>query len=207
MKKVTLIILLTVMMIAGFSIKVYFFSELKSQNLTVFNHALVITDFNLVSHTGTAITQESLKGRWSLLFFGYTYCPDVCPTTLSLLKRMYKGLPDDLKDTALILVTVDPERDTPEKLQPYLEYFGSEFSGITGELSQIKILSTELHSYFQKVSSGKKIASSQADHYLVDHSANISIINTEGKFQGYLKAPFTVEQLINDYRVLRNNFP
>jgi protein SCO1/2 len=207
MKKTIIGLSFIIVMIAGFAVNIYVNPEQKAQRLTVFSHALELTDFSLVSHKGDEITQDTLKGRWSLLFFGYTFCPDVCPTTLSLLKRMHKGLPENMKDTNMILVSVDPERDTPEKLAPYLEYFGSEFGAITGDLAQITTLSTELHTYFKKAPLTKADGTVDTEHYLVDHSANIAIINPEGKYQGYLKAPFTVEQLINDYEVLRNNLP
>ena len=111
-----------------------------------------------------------------------------------------------LKDTGLILVSIDPERDTPEKLKPYLKYFGEEFSAITGDLEQITLLSTELNAFFKKAPLNGVDGQGGVNSYLVDHSANIAIINPDGKYQGYLKAPFTVPQLINDYQVLRQNF-
>lgn len=206
MKKVLVSIAFITLLIAGIAAGLYLNPQGKADRLVVFSKALELSDFDLLSHKGESITQDSLKGRWSLLFFGYTFCPDICPTTLSLLKRMRNGLPEELKDTGLILVSIDPERDSPEKLNPYLEYFGEEFSAITGDLKQITLLSTELNAYFKKAPLKGLDGQNDVNNYLVDHSANIAIINPEGKYQGYLKAPFTVPQLINDYQVLRQNF-
>lgn len=142
------------------------------------------SDFELVSHQGAPFTRESLEGKWTLIFFGFTHCPDICPTTLATLDRLVKVLDDKEKASIqVVMLSVDPERDTPEKLAAYVPYFNPDFVGVTGNPYQILNLATQLNVIYTKVPIS-------ADDYTVDHSGNVVIINPRGDYHGFFRPPF-----------------
>jgi protein SCO1/2 len=153
-------------------------------------------------------TEQNFNGRWSFVFFGYTYCPDVCPTTMAALAEFYRQLPESVrKDTQIILVSVDPERDNPVHLQEYASAFNPNFKGITGAHSQLDSFARQFGAVFYQVGEG--------DDYLVDHTAKIFLINPRGQrhafFDKTLDNPtagfeFNIPQMVNDYLVIRENF-
>jgi len=152
--------------------------------------ARTIEEFKLTNHYGEEVGLDDLKGNWSLLFFGFTYCPDICPTTMGVLNRAVIKMK---KQPQVIMVSVDPERDTPEMLAQYVPNFNSDFVGYTGEFDELVSLATRLNSAFAKVP-GK-----EAGTYTVDHTASIAVINPNGKFQGMIKSP---PQAVNITRIL-----
>lgn len=132
---------------------------------------------------------QALTGKWSLVFFGYTFCPDICPTTLAELRQLKKLLPEDINSNLQILmVSVDPQRDTPEQLNLYLQYFDPEFIGLTGELTDIQTLSNALSIPFIPGDTSKP-------RYTVDHSGNLAVISPDGRQHGFLRAPLDVHKL------------
>lgn len=148
-----------------------------------------IPALQLASTNGTQQDTHALTGTWSLVFFGYTFCPDICPTTLAELRQLKKLLPDAAKDNLQILmVSVDPNRDTTEQLQMYLQYFDPEFVGLTGELADIQTLSNALSIPFIPGDTRQK-------HYTVDHSGNLAIISPDGRQYGFIRAPLDVRKL------------
>lgn len=162
--------------------------ELRVNGTFVFDQPRIFKDFNLLDQQGEAFNLESLKGQWTLLFFGYTSCPDVCPSTLAVMRDMKSKLRTDIAEQLQIgLVTVDPARDTVESLDPYMNYFDPEFIGVTGEFLEIKRLANQLNMAFVKVPLAR--ASLPDGGYLVDHSANIALINPVGHYHGFVKAP------------------
>ena len=110
-------------------------TDFSALSATVFQQPRAVQPFELLDHHGESFTPESLRGQWSFVFFGYTHCPDVCPTTLSVLNSVALRLADAPDATRFVFVTVDPERDTPEVLARYVTYFNGEFVGVTGEPS------------------------------------------------------------------------
>ena len=162
--------------------------ELRVNGAFVFDQPRIFKDFNLLNQQGEPLNLASLKGQWSLLFFGYTSCPDVCPSTLATLRDMKGKLRTDIADQLqVVLVTVDPARDTVESLGPYMNYFDPEFVGATGEFLEIKRLATQLNMAFVKVP--MTLGSLPNGGYMVDHSANIALINPMGHYHGFIKAP------------------
>jgi len=139
-----------------------------------------ISEFKLLNHDGKQVGLEELKGKWSLIFFGFTYCPDICPTTLGVLNRALNKMK---KKPQVIMVSVDPDRDTPELLAQYVPNFNSDFVGYSGEFDELVRLSTQLNAAFAKVP-GKEPGS-----YTVDHTASIAVINPKGQYQGFIKSP------------------
>ena len=144
---------------------------------------------NLTSTLDQPVDTQALTGKWSLVFFGYTFCPDICPTTLAELRQLKKLLPVDVQENMQILmVSVDPNRDTIEQLHLYLEYFDPQFIGLTGELSDIQTLSNALSIPFIP-------GDTSQPHYTVDHSGNLAIISPDGRQYGFIRAPLDVRKL------------
>src|SRR5690606_29893812 len=157
--------------------------ELRANNAVMFSQPRDIGEFALTDDNGVAFNPASLRGQWSLLFFGYTYCPDICPTTMVLLNQFYGKLEPQLKkDTQIIMVSVDPARDDVAKLNEYVRYFNPKFRGVTGEFMALQKFATSLSIPFAKVPGG-------GDHYLIDHSGSIALINPNGHYVGFFKSP------------------
>ena len=147
--------------------------------------ALEMTDQN-----GQPVTMDQLKGKWSLLFFGYTFCPDVCPTTLAQLRQVKSELPKEAAERLqMVLVSVDPNRDTPTQLKQYLGYFDTEFRGVTGSLETTQKLANALSIPFIPADTSKP-------NYTVDHSGNLALLGPDGKQRGFIRAPFNNQKLI-----------
>lgn len=173
-------------------------SELKTNGTFLFDNPRSFKDFSLVDYNNQAFTPENLKGKWTLVFFGFTYCPDVCPTTLALLNRFYQqqqttGLATDLQ---IVLVSVDPARDTPEKLYDYVRFFNQDFVGVTGEFLDLHRFATQLNIPFSKAPGG-------GENYTIEHSANIAIINPQGHYVGFFRSPLALSKLNIGYESIR----
>lgn len=159
-----------------------------------------IKPFELTDHNGQAFTNESLKGKWSLVFFGYTSCPDVCPTTLQNLGFIYDELKAAASNTQVLLVSVDPNRDTQDKLNQYIAYFNPEFIALRAEHDVLFPLSRNLGLMYA--------FSDEEEHYLVDHSASIVLVNPAGKITAIFKPEQAVgkvpaidnDKLLSDYQ-------
>lgn len=149
--------------------------------------SIKLTDVNLYNQNGDTIHSEALTGAWSLVFFGYTYCPDVCPTTLAELNRVAAKLTSD--DVQVVLVSVDPERDTPAQLKNYIEYFNPKFQAWSGEINNIENLARQMHIFFQKQAYG--------DSYLMDHSSQVVLVNPDGEYTGFFTAPLNTDEMSN----------
>lgn len=162
---------------------------------TVLSTAKVLPDFTLVDYRGEPFNATSLKGRWTFLFFGYTHCPDVCPTTLSLLARVEKMLKAEpgLSQPRYVFVSVDPARDTPEHLAEYLPYFSESFVGVTGADDQVLALSRRLGILYQR-------HPDENGDYLVDHSASVLLIDPGAGLRALHSAPHDANIMADDYR-------
>jgi protein SCO1 len=160
-----------------------------------------INDFQLTDNTGKTFTKENLKGHWTMMFFGFTNCGMVCPTTLVSLNKMYLTLKKELPDKQLpqvVFVSVDPEQDTVEKINSYVTTFNSHFMGLRGEFSDLVPLEKQLHIVAVKM----KGDSEEKDDYYYDHSAEILLINPNAEVQAYLSYPHKPEQLVKDYKLV-----
>ncbi|MGB4074034.1 SCO family protein [Pseudomonas sp.] len=148
-----------------------------------------LPELSLTNQDGQTVAVDQLKDQWSLLFFGYTFCPDICPATLAQLRQLQGQLPPEtLAKLRIVLVTVDPHRDTPEQLKKYLDYFDAGFIGLTGEQATL-----------QKLANGVSIpyipADTSKENYTVDHSGNLVIIGPDGKQRGFIRAPINNTKL------------
>ena len=135
----------------------------------------VAEDFTLTSSTGEAMSLSDFRGKYTVLFFGYTYCPDACPTTLMDLQQMTKTLgPERAEKLQVVMVSVDPERDTPEQLATYLELFDPTFIGMTGTVEDIQPVASQFGIFFERQTGSENTG------YLVDHTSAVTVIDPEG---------------------------
>ncbi|HNP63721.1 MAG TPA: SCO family protein [Woeseiaceae bacterium] len=179
------------------------FAALKSgtpaepRSATVLPAGSDLPDFSLLDQRGAPVDADSFRGQWDLVFFGFTHCPDICPTTLQTLANVRRELIESEADVVprIVLVSVDPERDTPEILDRYVSYFGPDNLGITGDLEQLKRLTSGLGIYFEKVNIVD-------DSYGVDHSAAVLVVDPDGKFVALFSAPHTLESYLHDLPII-----
>jgi len=160
--------------------------QLRELGFYRFDTPRILNDFNLVNEAGAQVTLDSLRNQWSLLFFGFTYCPDICPTTLSVLNEAVGKMENPPQ---VILVSVDPERDTPEVLANYIPGFNPAFRGYTGEFDEIVSLATQVNVAFGKV------PGPEPGTYQVQHSVSIVVINPDGHYAGFIKAPHNAQNI------------
>lgn len=135
--------------------------------------------FRLVTHQGKAITDVDLRGKPFLVFFGFTNCPDVCPTTMNKLTGLFESLGTDGDDIATLLVTVDPERDTQELLAQYMQAFDPRFLALRGTPEETAAMAKAYRAYV------KKVPTKDGD-YTMDHTAVVFMMDRDGKFVGTL---------------------
>ena len=173
-------------------------AQMSEQGLFVYDVPRRFADFKLTDHNNQPFTKAWLQGHWTLMFFGYTTCPDVCPTTMASINQFHKLLNE--ADTVaganlqVALVTVDPMRDTSEKLGAYVQYFGKDYVGATGEYIEIFNLAHQLNIAF-----GYLPGKNETD-YEVTHSGEIALINPEGDFQGFFKSPTDPQKMLVTFR-------
>jgi protein SCO1/2 len=168
---------------------------LKAHNAVLFEPPRSFEPPRLIDQDAQAFDGAAFQGNWSVLFFGFTNCPDVCPTTLTLLRDVAAALPAGKYPVRFYLVTVDPARDTPAVLKPYIAHFSPEFTALTGEFLDVHRFATQMNIPFRK--------SVEADgNYTIDHSANLALINPQGHFAGFLMPPFDKERVLQVLQVL-----
>ena len=153
--------------------------------------------FSLVDQHGNPADQTVFEGQWDLVFFGFTHCPDICPTTLQVLSTAKTALEERGHSPLprIVLVSVDPERDTPEIMSQYVDYFGEDNLGITGSLEEVRKLTSGLGIYFEK-------QSADGDDYVVDHSAAVLVIDPDGGFHALFSGPHVVENYVHDLPII-----
>ncbi len=174
--------------------------EMVANGAVMFSTPREISPLALTDQNGAAFTHAQLKDKWTLVFFGFTHCPDICPTTLALFNQVSQGLSGTAfaDDTQFLLVSLDPARDTPTALKTYVEYFNPEFIGVTGEFLAIHRFAKELNVAFQKI-----VTDAETGDYTVDHGGNVAVINPDGFYQGFYKPPLDLDRMLVTYKSLR----
>ena len=147
--------------------------------------------FTLVDHDGRAVTDADFRGRNMLVFFGYTYCPDVCPTTLTTIADTLDLLGEDAGRLAPLFVTIDPARDTAEHLRDYVAYFHPAIIGLTGSAEQITEVARAYRVFFAEVSED----GADADDYLMDHSTIVYLMDEDGQFDIHFSGSTSAEDM------------
>jgi protein SCO1/2 len=168
--------------------------SLSLQHARVANPPWPIETFDLVDQTGASFSRDDLEGRWTLLFSGFTHCPDVCPATLGILRAAQRGL-DRSQALRTVFVSVDPERDTPERLAEYLAWFDEDWVGLTGEREQLDRLLGSLQMAHVRVPTGD-------GEYTVDHATAVALIDPLGRMAAYWRPPLDAAMLRDDLAAL-----
>lgn len=158
-----------------------------------------VTDYALIDSNGEALNISDLRGKHALLYFGYTYCPDFCPSTMSDWRVISRGLADDAEEINFVLVSVDPERDTPEMLTRYLAPFDGTIMGVSGEDATLRAMADEFGAFFEPVSAG------DSPLYTVDHTASQFLIDDEGNFITVYSFGTPVDVIIQDLQTKLTN--
>lgn len=172
MQKNMLIIAILLIGLGGlFAVKFNPPKPIELDNGFIFPQAFEIAPFELVDQHNKAFTNADLQGKWNLFFIGFTFCPDICPTTLNKLAAAYPEL-NKIAPIQVVFLSVDPNRDTPEKLLTYVNFFNTEFKAVTGEHTQIFPLTRSLGLAYAMVGEG--------DNYQVDHSAGYVLVSPQG---------------------------
>ena len=163
---------------------------------TLLTPARTLPAFALTDEQGAPFTNASLKGHWTILFAGFTTCPDICPATLTLMKSVIDGMGTEGDKVRMLLLSVDPERDTPERLKGYVQYFDPRFKGATGPNEQLDRLARAMSFVYTKV------PGATPESYTMDHSAALMLINPDGELAGFFTAPHRREALVSDLRTI-----
>ena len=182
-------------LLAGLAAGIYFFRP-HTFHGTVIQSPETSYDFTLTSANGD-VSLSDYRGKLVLIYFGYTFCPDICPATLANVGQALRSLSESqAKDVQLIMVSLDPERDTPEKLAGYVSHFHPSFVGVTGLQEQVDKVASLYGIYYERRDG------SEATGYLIDHTATLLVIDREG----YLKLVFpfgvTVEEIADDLKYM-----
>ena len=183
--------------------------EIDFPSATIFEIPVPLPQFTLTDHNGKDFTQWSLARKWTFMFFGYTFCPDVCPTALVDLDDVYLDLAakGDLVekefkiDTQFVFVSVDPQRDTAEELKEYLEFFNENFIGVTGRSEVIDTLGQPMGVAYMRVP-----GEDEDGDYLIDHSASFLLIDPLGRLRAVFPPPHDIKQITEDFRNIRNEY-
>lgn len=141
--------------------------------------------FDLMTGNQQKFSQKDFLGHWTLLFFGFTHCSSICPTNLTVLDKVYRELHARYPNLQVVLISLDPERDTPEALDTYTRKFNADFIGVTGNLQTLRKLQSQLHVYSQRDET-----STQAN-YQLEHTSSIMLINPQGKWVGLFQFGLT----------------
>ena len=153
-------------------------------------------DFSLTGPEGKTVSLEDFRNKVVLIYFGYTFCPDVCPITLSNLKMLMLSLEEKAEDVQVIFISIDPERDTFQKLKDYVPYFHPTFIGLTGSEAEIAAVAKKYQTIYIK----QKVESEAG--YLMAHSDVVILVDQNGRFRGRYKSKYDLDKLTTDIRWL-----
>ena len=159
-----------------------------------------IDNFELIDQNNEAFNKKSLEGGWTVLFFGYTNCPDVCPTTIYKLAEVKNGIKEDLPSANFntVLVTLDPDRDSAERLDEYIGYFDETMLGVTGTYENIQSFTSSLSVFYQRIN--------KEEGYDFNHTASIFVFDKDGSLFATMSPANTVGELESDFFTILNNF-
>ena len=169
---VTIIVSFVIILIATFM-----FAEHLSRQNTPKKISDILKNINLIDHNGNEFNRASLNEKPSLLFFGFTHCPEICPTTLSQLSEITENLQNPIDLTNIVFITLDPKRDTQDHLKEYIQYFNKNVIAITGQINEIKKLADNWSVFFETIGSSK-------ENYNINHTATVFMLDRTGIFRG-----------------------
>src|SRR5579872_5605626 len=204
-KKFISIILAVIVLVAGIEIYFGFLQRHEVANNVKINGVFLaqtkeINDFHLMTD-GKSFSKENLNGHWTMMFFGFTNCGMVCPTTMAALGNMYKQLEKDLTANQMpqvVMVSVDPDRDSQQKMKEYVTTFNPNFIGARADIAETVALEKQLHIAAAKM----QVDGQDKNQYTINHSAEILLFNPKGQLQAYLSYPHQPEQMVKDYKLI-----
>lgn len=177
--------------------------QLRERGVFILPTPREIAPFELTTTSGDPFTVDDLRGHWSFLYFGFTNCPDVCPTSMAALgqaaQRLATESPEAAADFQGVMITVDPERDDTQTLAQYLSAFSPSFIGVRGDRAATAGLATSLNVAFARVPSDD-------GGYQVDHTGNFVIIDPRGEYFGFAKLPHQADNIVATFRTLRERW-
>ncbi|MBI2333173.1 MAG: SCO family protein [Chloroflexi bacterium] len=188
------VILSVIAIIAGLAVGFYFFRP-HTFHGTVIQSPEPSFDFTLTGPNGD-VSLSDYRGKVVLIYFGYTFCPDICPGTLANVAQALRGMGTKADDVQLIMVSLDPERDTPEKLAEYMGHFHPSFIGVTGTKEQLDEVASLYGIFYQKTES------SGASGYLIDHTATLMALDREGYMKLVFPFGVTSQEIADDLKYM-----
>jgi len=172
--------LLLIAIIVGFIfvlVATFLFAEHLSRQNSPKEISNILSKITLINQNGKAFNKQTLNQKPSLLFFGFTHCPEICPTTLSELSNAVDNLKNKIKPTNIIFVTIDPQRDSQEYLKDYIQYFKGDVIAVTGDIKEIKKLADNWNVFFERVNTSD-------NDYTFNHTATVFMLDSNGIFRG-----------------------
>ena len=167
-----------------------------AETMTSAGSAAVGGPFTLTDHTGRTVTDAAYRGRWQLIYFGYTYCPDVCPTELSVMSQALDAMGPTAEKVQPLFVSVDPQRDTVPHLAGYVSLFHPRLVGLTGTPEQVAAAAKAYRVYYAKV----PVKDAGPENYTMDHSSFIYLMGPDGSFRGVYPAGTKPEAIADDLK-------
>lgn len=197
-RRIILVGLASISLIAAIGLAIFLFSEPAGFRGTTYGEPYpVAQEFELSRGDGSRLRLSEMRGKAVLLFFGYTSCPDVCPTTLAELKQALDELgQENAQQVQVVFITVDPERDTPERVQEYVDHFNPNFIGLGGSESEL-VPVWQKYGVFREIVDG-----SSAAGYIVNHTARVTLIDQDGNMRVSFAFETPVEDIVHDLKLL-----
>ena len=197
--KILLVGLISLLLIGAVAAGVYLFSEPASFRGTTYAEPYpVAPEIELTHADGSTFHLSDMRGRVVMLFFGYTSCPDVCPTTMAELNQALGKIGDEDEQVQVLYVTVDPERDTPERVQEYVNHFNADFIGLSGSEAELARVWSD-YGVYRAIVDGTSAAG-----YLVDHTARVTVIDQQGNLRISFPFDMPLEDIVHDLQLLLN---
>ena len=184
----TLLSSLLILLVLSIGTGLWIYKQTKNNNLN--KATLVGGSYNLTDHNGNKVTDKSFSNKFKIIYFGYTFCPDICPTGMAVISQALDLLGNKAKRIKPIFITVDPKRDNVEIMAEYHSHFHPSFSNLTGTLDQIRRVAKLYRVYY------KKSDASEAENYLMDHSSIMYVLSPEGEYINHFGPEITPAQIV-----------
>ncbi len=205
-KKLIFIIVLAIVLVAAVEWYFNFLQNRESEKNIQIDGILLakpkeINDFHLMASNGKPFSKENLNGHWTMMFFGFTNCGMICPVTMAALSDMYKQLEKDLPANQMpqvVMVSVDPDRDSVEKMKSYVTSFNPHFIGARADMAETVPLEKQLHVTAVKMQAD----GADKNQYSINHSAEIMLFNPKGQLQAYFSYPHQAAKIAKEYKLI-----
>lgn len=168
--------------------------DLSDIGVYVYDEPKELYAFSLTNQQGRTVTPSNLEGRWTFAFVGYTRCPDICPATMGMMRRLDQKISSDLPNPEYLLISADPSHDTPERLRDYVRAFGKNFHGFTGDKDELRSLAESMNATFTEPDQSRKD--------MVDHSGHLTLINPEGEMVAVIQPPHKPEAIAEAFETI-----